>query len=109
MPTASLAENRRPRLAALLFRLLAGLECGVAAGALFGLLADPSSGRRTLARALLYVGLLHGFESYFLWPSMGLFAALWFPWGVTLPADLILLLALARFTLFYGRLKEAGG
>ncbi len=167
MPTAALAENRRPGLAAFLVRLWAGLECGVAggvlilawfalhalarrepwwsrfnvaggwfygpqiyhsglsratlagaaalllfyclAGALFGLLADPSSGRRTLARALLCVGLLHGFASYSLWPSMGLFAALWFPWGVTLPADLILLIALSRFTLFYGRLTEVGG
>jgi hypothetical protein len=79
------------------------------AGALFGWLANPASGRRTLGLALLYVGLLHVLESFRLWPSMGLFASLWFPWSATLPADLLLLLALARFPHCYRGLAEDPG
>ncbi len=76
------------------------------AGALFGWLADSASRLRTLLRAALSVGLLHGFASVCLWPAMGVFAPLWFTWKTTLPADLILLLALTRFPLFYSRLAE---
>jgi len=79
------------------------------AGALFGWLADPASRVRTLLRAALWVGLLHWFASVCLWPAMGVFAALWFPWRTMLPADLILLLALAKFPLYYSRLAEFHG
>jgi hypothetical protein len=79
------------------------------AGMVFGWLADPASRLRTLLRAALSAGLLHAFASFCLWPAMGLFAPLWFAWKTTLPADLILLLALARFPIYYSRLADYHG
>lgn len=79
------------------------------AGAFFGWLADPASRLRTLLRAALFVGLLHGFASFCLWPAMGVFAPSWFSWKMMLPADLILLLALARFPLYYRQLADFCG
>ena len=79
------------------------------AGICFGWLADPASRLRTLLRAALWAGLLHAFASFCVWPAMGVFAPLWFAWKTTLPADLLLLLALARFPIHYRRLAEFHG
>jgi len=79
------------------------------AGMVFGWLADPASRLRTMLRAALSVALLHAFASFCLWPAMGAFAPLWFGWKTTLPADLLLLLALARFPIFYSQLAEFHG
>ena len=79
------------------------------AGLVFGWLADPVSRLRSLLRAVLSAGLLHAFASFCLWPAMGVFAPLWFGWKTTLPADLLLLLALARFPIYYRQLAEFHG
>jgi len=77
------------------------------AGMLFGALAASVPRIPILLRAALYVSLLHAFASYCLWPAMGVFAASWFAWKTVLPADLLLLLALARFPAYDRRLAVA--
>jgi len=79
------------------------------AGICFGWLADPASRLRTLLRAATVGRPAARVASFCVWPAMGVFAPLWFAWKTTLPADLLLLLALARFPIHYRRLAEFHG
>ena len=74
------------------------------AGAVFAFGGDALSRRKAFLVVPLYAIGVHFVAAYFLWPSFGPFARLWFPWTATAPAHFVLLMMLRRYPIFYMRL-----
>jgi hypothetical protein len=64
---------------------------------------------RALLTAFLYAAGVYVFASYFIWPSFGIFARLWFPWTATLPSHFALFAMLIRYPELYARLVNDFG
>ena len=79
------------------------------AGALFAFVWDAFLRRFSILAIPLYVIAVHFFAAYFLWPSFGPFARLWFPWPATAPAHFVLFVLLTRYPTFYSRLSRDFG
>jgi hypothetical protein len=56
-----------------------------------------------------YVAAVYIFGAYFIWPSFGPFARLWFPWTATVPAHVALFATLVRYPEIYLRLVNDFG
>jgi hypothetical protein len=64
---------------------------------------------RAFLSAFIYAAVVYVFASYFIWPSFGTFARLWFPWTATMPSHFALFAMLVRYPELYARLVNDFG